>query len=177
MPPVSPEAKARAAAKARERYALNREKRLAQVNEYRKANLVRYAALARLRWSTQPEQRKRQQRYREANKARVAEWEKRYKQANPHTQAAARHRRRARMLGAGPGLTSAEWAEVLAEFDYRCAYCHKSSDALELEHMVPLVQGGSNARRNVVPACGDCNRQKGVLNAFEFLSKPRSLAS
>lgn len=158
-------------------YNQNREVVIAATKAWREANPDKVRAWSRKRWVENETYREQQRAWRTANLEKVSACEKRYKRENPHVGTAARHRRRARMLAAGPGITSAEWLEVLAEFDHRCAYCHKHFDALELEHMVPLARGGSNARRNVVPACGDCNRQKGVLNAFEFLSKPRSLVS
>ena len=46
---------------------------------------------------------------------------------------------------------------------YLCAYCVKvfSPDKLTRDHIVPLVQGGTNKWQNLVSACRFCNSAKG----------------
>lgn len=48
---------------------------------------------------------------------------------------------------------------------YRCGYClspqHLVMARLEIEHIVPLAQGGSNTEANLWLACPICNRYKG----------------
>jgi 5-methylcytosine-specific restriction enzyme A len=43
-----------------------------------------------------------------------------------------------------------------------CHYCGRDvgSDALTLDHVVPVARGGCSNRGNVVPACKDCNQKK-----------------
>lgn len=45
-----------------------------------------------------------------------------------------------------------------------CAYCNAALDyhstEWEVEHVQPKAAGGSNARENLLPACGWCNRTK-----------------
>jgi hypothetical protein len=47
----------------------------------------------------------------------------------------------------------------------RCGYClspqHLVMARLEIEHIIPLAQGGSNAEANLWLACPICNRYKG----------------
>lgn len=47
----------------------------------------------------------------------------------------------------------------------RCGYClspqHLVMARLELEHIIPLVRGGSNEEENLWLACPICNRYKG----------------
>jgi hypothetical protein len=47
----------------------------------------------------------------------------------------------------------------------RCGYClspqHLVMARLELEHIIPLVKGGSNEEENLWLACPICNRYKG----------------
>lgn len=53
--------------------------------------------------------------------------------------------------------------------DGRCAYCHeRSAVTLHLEHVVPLVYGGSHSIGNLVLACEDCNKAKGVAFLTEW---------
>lgn len=57
-------------------------------------------------------------------------------------------------------------------FDHRCAYCGALGD-LEVEHVVPISQGGQHHLGNIVPACHSCNSNKGTRDAHDwFKSKP-----
>ena len=52
-----------------------------------------------------------------------------------------------------------------------CFYCLRRSpgDRKCLDHVVPQAQGGGNSYRNLVFCCVDCNSQKGVQTAEEYL--------
>lgn len=54
-----------------------------------------------------------------------------------------------------------------------CAYCGVEIDIheMEIEHVVPRVRGGTESLDNLVPACPDCNDEKGELGTEEFLIK------
>lgn len=45
-----------------------------------------------------------------------------------------------------------------------CYYCKKKFpfNELTLDHIVPLARGGSTTPGNCVPACRECNKNKGV---------------
>lgn len=58
-------------------------------------------------------------------------------------------------------------AEVLG--DAKCAACG-SSDALEIDHIVPISRGGSSERDNLQALCESCNRAKGRRTMDEFIS-------
>lgn len=42
-----------------------------------------------------------------------------------------------------------------------CIYCNKKTEAMTVDHVVPLKLGGTNELSNLVPACSDCNLRKG----------------
>lgn len=42
-----------------------------------------------------------------------------------------------------------------------CRYCGAVGVPMEFDHVVPVCQGGSSQKRNIVLACEDCNRRKG----------------
>lgn len=44
---------------------------------------------------------------------------------------------------------------------YRCQICNRSGVELEVDHIVPVSQGGSDRMDNLQTACQDCNRGKG----------------
>lgn len=83
------------------------------------------------------------------------------------------HARRARDRNGGKwnGSWSArQWQNLLAAYDYRCAYCHQPfpPDKLTPDHRTPLSRGGVNAIRNIVPACARCNSRKGRRTEAEY---------
>lgn len=43
---------------------------------------------------------------------------------------------------------------------YRCRICGRSGIELEVDHRVPIAQGGSDALDNLQTLCFDCNRGK-----------------
>jgi len=53
---------------------------------------------------------------------------------------------------------------ILQRDNFRCQYCGKTAKddtRLEIDHITPLCEGGSNEDSNLVTACFDCNRSKG----------------
>ena len=65
--------------------------------------------------------------------------------------------------------------EVFKRDAFRCVYCGRTppSVCLELDHIDPKVNGGSDDINNLVSACFDCNRGKG---ATPLGQAPASLA-
>lgn len=54
--------------------------------------------------------------------------------------------------------------EVFKRDAFKCQYCGKGVDAgavLEVDHLTPVAEGGTNEIFNLVTACKDCNRGKG----------------
>ena len=50
---------------------------------------------------------------------------------------------------------------VLARDDYICRYCGRRAQTLDVDHVVPVKQGGRSTFDNLVTACAKCNRSKG----------------
>jgi 5-methylcytosine-specific restriction endonuclease McrA len=105
-------------------------------------------------------------------KALVAERHKIWKSKNRvrHLELSRQYanRRRARMYSVLETLTTQEWLDRLAEYNYHCAYCLKPFEKLEIEHMHPISRGGEHTLENVVPACRSCNGRKHSMNLLEF---------
>ena len=73
---------------------------------------------------------------------------------------------------------------LLQKYQYTCVYCRKcvvgakavKNIRLELDHVVPRSQGGSDRVNNLVLACHVCNQNKGNRSLQEFLkNKPAVL--
>lgn len=73
------------------------------------------------------------------------------------------------------GLSKKTRFDVFKRDKFQCAYCgaHPSETVLlEVDHIHPVAEGGTNETDNLVTACWDCNRGKG---AIPLSSIPQSL--
>lgn len=56
---------------------------------------------------------------------------------------------------------------ILSIYDFECFYCSRTiffggeRANGSFDHVVPLGRGGRNVKRNLVPACRECNNIKG----------------
>jgi hypothetical protein len=57
---------------------------------------------------------------------------------------------------------------LLEKWGRECAYCTAIDAPLEIEHIVPKSNGGSNRISNLTIACHDCNQEKGSQTLAEF---------
>jgi len=99
-----------------------------------------------------------------AAKARKKKWAS----LHPEVHRAKEVRRRANKRNAPLNdLTAEQFAEIQAAYNFRCVYCppncwrcaHKRHK-LTIDHITPLIAGGSNTVHNIVPACLSCNVKK-----------------
>lgn len=53
--------------------------------------------------------------------------------------------------------------EVLKRDSFTCQYCGRQAPdvILEVDHIVPVAEGGDNSILNLITSCRDCNRGKG----------------
>jgi 5-methylcytosine-specific restriction endonuclease McrA len=65
--------------------------------------------------------------------------------------------------------------EVFKRDSFTCSYCGKRPPeaTLEIDHIDPVVKGGTNEISNLLTSCFDCNRGKG---STELSNVPRSIA-
>ncbi len=70
--------------------------------------------------------------------------------------------------------------EVFKRDDFQCQYCGKSSPSvvLEIDHIIPKVEGGDDNFENLTTSCFDCNRGKGknLLSDYKEGTDPREQA-
>lgn len=77
--------------------------------------------------------------------------------------------RRYQRDGAAPGLSTHARALLLAKWKRQrrpCAYCDRLADTID--HVVPLVRGGTNYIGNLLPCCRSCNGSKGGKTVAEW---------
>ena len=58
------------------------------------------------------------------------------------------------------------------KYDYRCAYCWKEYVDFDIDHKIPLSQGGTTKIKNLVLSCRQCNERKGSLS-YKIFGVPR----
>ena len=84
-----------------------------------------------------------------------------YRQSKPDEEKARASRRRARKNHAPINdFTTQQWKDMKAHYGHRCVYCGKKQQRLTLDHITPLIKGGSHTLHNIVPACKSCNSKK-----------------
>lgn len=69
------------------------------------------------------------------------------------------HRRRARKMAAPGSYTPEQWTALCTWFGGVCLRCGDAG-LLTVDHVVPLVHGGSNNIANLQPLCFSCNSSK-----------------
>ena len=60
---------------------------------------------------------------------------------------------------------------LLEKWGRKCAYCGATHVPLEIEHIVPTANGGSDRVSNLTLACRACNQRKGSQSIETFLAK------
>lgn len=146
----------------REYQRAHKEERQSYMERWRAENRDRYLEYAR-RYGQQHKDEIKQKR-----RAKYAE--------NPHPFNEMRQRRRARIKHA-PGAHTAQDLERQHERQHGCCYwCSKplESDAT-IDHVIPLVRGGSNNPDNLVIACRSCNSRKRTRIPYTEWQPPNPL--
>lgn len=84
------------------------------------------------------------------------------------------HTLRLRREQAAPGLTSTQRSRLLHKWvrqQRTCTYCNRP--ATTVDHIVPLVRGGTNREGNLAPCCRSCNGSKSGFMVIEWRHKKR----
>lgn len=103
--------------------------------------------------------------YREKIRKRHKEW----REKNRAKSLQYWHAHRTRKFGPDADLTAEQWLVILNTAGHKCVYCG-TTEALEVEHIVPVSRGGRHTASNVEPACRRCNGRKSNKTKEEFLA-------
>ena len=98
--------------------------------------------------------------YRLTHKAEIAEYERRWRVANPLIVTHHHRLRRVRIAQTVANLTIEQWLAIKMAYKEKCAYCGIKSKTLTQDHVTPLSKGGTHTPDNIVPACPTCNFRK-----------------
>lgn len=115
---------------------------------------------------------------RAANRKQMKKW----RANNPHLGLAYAASRRARKLSAAmgdPAAIKAYYFHVKNAVTIHCHWCKREMLKAErsVDHLVPLIRGGSHDVPNFVPACLACNCSKGTKRPEEFQAMLQRRAS
>ena len=69
-------------------------------------------------------------------------------------------------------INASQISNLFAQHSYSCYYCaFQSTNLTEMtvDHVVPMVKGGENHTRNIVPCCFKCNVRKQARSESEYL--------
>lgn len=63
-------------------------------------------------------------------------------------------------------------AQILVRDGYRCKMCGRTKDEvpLEVDHIVPVADGGTDELHNLATLCRDCNRGKSAYRFTNYTS-------
>lgn len=143
---------------AREHHLKNREQRNAWVKAHKMANAEKVKAAGRA--------------YYQSNQEAVSARNKQWRENNPEVVRAYCRNRRALRASAGGKHTQQDVASKLASQKGKCHWCaQKISGTYHVDHVIPLIKGGTNGPENIVIACPSCNMRKQAKMPWDFAGR------
>jgi HNH endonuclease. len=155
----------------------NREKRLAYSKKYREdTKESRVVAMKEWREKNREHSVEYARAYRRDNPKKSAEISKKYRDANPEIRAAHGRNRRARERLAEGSHTHNDVTKLLEFQGVKCANCRcklfkSGPKKYHVDHVMPLILGGSNKPDNLQILCPGCNTKKGGLDPLDWAKK------
>ena len=70
--------------------------------------------------------------------------------------------RKYKRRGAIGKVKYSDWVDLCNKYENKCLCCGSKKDKLTIDHVIPLILGGTNTIENIQPLCGSCNSKKGI---------------
>ncbi len=147
----------------------NREKIKEKQKQYYLRNAEEFREKQR-RWRAENPDRVRQawEQWEVDNPESAREAQRQWQRSHPETARASAMNRKARKLAAEGSYNADDIKAQLERQKGRCFYCNCKLGKYEVDHVIPLVRGGSNYPSNLVIACPVCNKSKGAKLPHEW---------
>lgn len=144
--------------------ALNRDELLTRLGEWRQKNLDREHEYRILKYWSDPEKYRKRARDSSSYET-LREWRRTHKEEYLLQKA----RRRVLKMNCKGVCTPEQLKDRVDFYGRKCAYC-VSGKFESVDHVIPLVDGGTNWPSNLRPSCRKCNSMKGRRSLSDFLS-------
>ena len=143
------------------------------LKSYREANKDKTAARANKRYLLNKDSLAAyNKKWRELNKDSIAAGNKEYVKLHREEYAAHCRNRRARLREATGTHTAEDIQNIFTLQRKKCAVCLTSiAKGYHVDHIVALVNGGSNDKHNLQLLCGHCNCTKSSKDPIEFMNE------
>lgn len=129
-----------------------------KVQEWKKKNPDRSKAIAK---RTNIKRRDKTRAYHKSHRDKINASTRRIQRLRPEKYAEYERIRKHRQRGNGGSYTNAEWNALCARYDNRCLCCGVKTK-LTVDHVIPVIHGGSSSIDNIQPLCALCNSKKGT---------------
>jgi 5-methylcytosine-specific restriction endonuclease McrA len=160
-----------------------------KIREYERANAERIHARMRAYYRSNKEAfRTRQKAWRARNTEHLTRYNRAYlvehkdeimeqmrarRRANPYKHRNSNHKYRAHKKGNGGSVSDQDINDMRLAQGGICAYCQRQydPDALTIDHIIPLDQGGVHDISNICLACPKCNFSKGNRTPEQWIDR------
>lgn len=152
-------------------YAANSEKAKAAISAWHAANPEKVRAY-KVAWyaANSEKENARAAAFRAANPEKVKTSNAVWRAANPEKKRLCNQNRRARKRNAEGTHTVEDIKELIILQKGKCTCCKTSiKDSYHVDHIMPLVKGGSNDRYNLQLLCPTCNLRKNAKHPVDFM--------
>lgn len=58
--------------------------------------------------------------------------------------------------------------KIAKRYNGRCGYCGCTLTRMQIDHIVPVIDGGTNDESNLMPSCPQCNNYKHSMSLDSF---------
>jgi 5-methylcytosine-specific restriction endonuclease McrA len=106
-----------------------------------------------------------------ANSGRIKARDRAYGKAHPEIGRASANRRRVRLRGCGGEHTVELINDLFRLQKGKCSNCKTVLAKYEVDHVMPLIRGGSDDISNLQLLCVRCNRSKGTRDPYEWAQR------